>query len=88
MQAPDAQGGSSTHVPEVLHVCCVAGVLHCVWPGTHMPAQSPVDIEQRYGQTAPLCQVPVPSHVCGVLPTHCLLVGTHMPVQLPLVEQT
>jgi hypothetical protein len=87
-QEPRAQARSPPHAPLTSQVCCVVGLRHCVLPGTHDPAQSPVDIEQMYGHTARLCHVPDASHVCGVFPTHCLALGTHIPVQLPLVEQT
>jgi hypothetical protein len=62
-QAPDEHARLLPQLPLRSHVCCVVGFKHCVSPGTHMPAQSPVAIEQRYGQTDPLCQLPLTSHV-------------------------
>ena len=52
-----------------------------------MPVQLPLD-EQTYVQGVPSCQVPVKSHVCGVIPEHFLVVGTHDPVQFPAPVQT
>jgi hypothetical protein len=87
-QAPGLHVRLLPHAPLRSHVCCVAELRHCVLPGTHTPAQAPVESEQMNGQTMPLVQFPVMSQVCGVFPTHCLALGTHMPVQLPLLEQT
>jgi hypothetical protein len=62
-QAPEEHAKSSPQVPSVSQVCCVAGSLHCVFPGTQTPLHMPVVIEQTNGQIEPLCQFPLLSQV-------------------------
>lgn len=69
------------HIPSGLQTCGVVPT-HCLSPGTHCPAQSPLP-RQTNMHVSDATHRPALLHVCTALPMHRLAPGEQSPVQAP-----
>jgi hypothetical protein len=74
MHAEFMHAAGAPHVP-LLQVW-TALPLHCVWPGAHIPVQTPpMHVWLVHPTGAP--HDPAALHVCMLLPEHCVVAGEH-----------
>jgi hypothetical protein len=66
------------HSPSEPH-CCTPLPKHRVELTTHV-----ANALHAKGHVRVVCQVPVASHACELVPEHCIAPGTHEPAQVPL----
>src|SRR6266702_206300 len=83
------------HPPQLVSSVC--SFTHTPAHGLKLPPQSWVSLGYEHAPPAHVipqahgvspCQVPEPSHVCGVRLKHCVVPGTQLPLQRPAPAQT